>query len=79
MPQTVNFREFRENLSTFLRQAQEGAEFIVTSRGKTLARIGPPDALKPRPMGLLKGQIRMAPDFDETPADLIAAMEGDEP
>jgi len=78
MPQTVNFREFRENLAGFLRQAQQGTEFIVTSRGETLARIGPPGGLKPRPMGLLKGQIRMAPDFDDTPADLIAAMEGDE-
>jgi hypothetical protein len=35
---------------------------------------GPANSLKMRPIGLLKGQIRMTADFDETPADLIAAM-----
>jgi hypothetical protein len=33
----------------------------------------------PTPFGLLKDMIEMAPDFDATPDDLIAAMEGDPP
>ncbi len=76
---TIPYREFRKNLSGYLRQARQGAEFVVTSRGQEVARIGPPD-LKARQrqalVGMFKGQFRMAPDFDETPADLIAAMEG---
>jgi antitoxin (DNA-binding transcriptional repressor) of toxin-antitoxin stability system len=75
---SVNFRELRENLSDVLRQASLGAEFTVMSRGKVLARIGPPPHAGRRPVGLLKGKIHMADDFDETPADLIAAMEGGE-
>jgi len=75
---SVNFRELRENLSDVLRQASLGAEFTVMSRGKVLARIGPPPHAGRRPVGLLKGQIQMAEDFDETPAELINAMEGGE-
>ncbi|HEV2676927.1 MAG TPA: prevent-host-death protein [Aliidongia sp.] len=75
---SVNFRELRENLSDVLRQASLGAEFTVTSRGKVLARIGPPPHAGRRPIGLLQGRIRMSDDFDETPDDLIDAMEGEE-
>lgn len=75
---TVSVREFRANLPALLRQARQGASFVVTSRGQPVARIMPPGppARERRPFGLLKGQIVMAPDFDETPADLIAEMEG---
>jgi prevent-host-death family protein len=79
MPSTVNFRDLRQNLAGFLRQARQGAEIIVTSRGEEVARIVPPAKPQRRPVGLLKGRIQMAPDFDETPPDVIKAMEGDEP
>jgi prevent-host-death family protein len=75
---TVNFRDLRKNLSGFLRQARQGEEITVTSRGQVVARIMPPAEPARRPIGVLKGQIHMADDFDETPADLIAAMEGDD-
>lgn len=78
MPSIVNIRDLRQNLAAVLREAQQGGEIIVTSRGVEVARIVPPAAPQRRPVGLLKGRIRMAPDFDETPADVIAAMEGDE-
>jgi hypothetical protein len=50
-PRKVNFREFRTNLSTYLREAHDGAE-------------------------MFKDRLQMAPDFDETPAELIDEMEG---
>jgi prevent-host-death family protein len=75
---TVNFRELRQNLAGYLRQARQGQEIVVTSRGQVVARIVPPAEPARRPIGLLKGEIRMADDFDETPADLIDAMEGGE-
>jgi prevent-host-death family protein len=77
-PKSVNFREFRENLSAYLREVRHGASLIVTSRGEEVARIEPP-APKPNRkaelIGLFKGRLQMAPDFDETPDDLMAAME----
>jgi len=78
MPNTVNFRELRQNLAGFLRQARQGSEIIVTSRGEEVARIMPPATPRRRPVGVLKGHIHMAPDFDETPADMITAMEGED-
>ena len=77
--ESVNFREFRKNLAGYLRQARQGDEIIVTSRGEEVARLVPPakPERKRRQLGTLQGRIWMAEDFDETPADIIAAMEGD--
>jgi len=77
----VSVRDLRRNLPSYLRQARQGASFLVTSRGKVVARLSAPapDAAEPRPFGLLRGRIRMAPDFDDTPAELIEAMEGGAP
>jgi prevent-host-death family protein len=76
MAVTVSFRELRSNLAGVLRQARHGAEIVVTSRGQEVARIVPPSLPQRRPVGLLKGRIRMADDFDETSEEVIAAMEG---
>ncbi|HEX3664905.1 MAG TPA: type II toxin-antitoxin system prevent-host-death family antitoxin [Rhizomicrobium sp.] len=78
-PRKVNFREFRTNLSTYLREAHDGAEIIVTSHGKEVARVVPPASLgqqRAKLFGMFKDRLQMAPDFDETPAELIDEMEG---
>jgi len=79
-PQRVGVREFRGNLTEFLRQAQQGRTFLVMSRDELLAEVGPPSQLaRPRRRpGALRGRIRIAPDFDALPAELLAAMEGEE-
>jgi antitoxin (DNA-binding transcriptional repressor) of toxin-antitoxin stability system len=76
-PQRVGVREFRGNLSEFLRQARLGASFIIMSRNQVLAEIRPPpQSYRPRRRpGSLRGKIRMAPDFDALPPDVLAAME----
>ena len=51
---------------------------VPTSAREEIAGVTPPAAPLRRPFGLLKGQIEMASDFDQTPEDLIAAMQGDE-
>jgi len=78
--ESVNFREFRKNLAGYLRQAQQGAEIVVTSRGEEVARLVPPAQVerKPRQLGTMQGQIWMAEDFDETPADIVAIMRGED-
>jgi len=75
----IGVREFRGNFSGFMRQVRQGSSFIVTSRDQVVAIIHPPEPPK-RPQrhpGTLRGKIRMAPDFDTLPRDLLAAMEGD--
>lgn len=73
----IGVREFRANMAGFLRQAHAGRTFLVTSRDEVLAEIRPPSrsARPPRQTGALRGQIRMADDFDVLPPDVIAALE----
>lgn len=79
-PRRVGVREFRGNMTGFLRQARHGASFLVTSHDEVLAEIHPPSqpARPRRQPGALRGRIRMAPDFDTLPPDVLAAMEGEE-
>lgn len=78
--QQIGIRAFREHLSGYLRQVRDGETFLVTSNGEVLAEVRPPPAsLRPlRRPGALRGQIILAPDFDTLPADVLAAMEGEE-
>jgi prevent-host-death family protein len=73
----IGVREFRANFSGFMRQVRHGSSFIVTSRDEVVAIIQPPQPLaRPRRQpGTLRGKIRMTPDFDTLPADMLAAME----
>lgn len=77
-PRQIGVREFRGSLSTILRQAQQGQSFLVMSHDQVLAELGPPRAtLRPaRQPGALRGKIRLAPDFDTMPDDILDAMEG---
>ena len=63
-----------------MRQVRHGATFIVTSRDEAVAFIQPaqPAALPRRQRGNLRGKIHMTPDFDTLPAEILAAMEGNE-
>ncbi len=78
--QRVGVREFRTNLTGFLRQARQGRSFLVMSHDQVLAEVGPPrQAERPaRRPGARRDKIRIAADFDRLPADVLAAMEGEE-
>ena len=79
-PQRVGVREFRGNLTGFLRQARQGRSFLIMSRDQVLAEVGPPlQTLRPRRRpGALRDKIRIGPDLDSLPSDVLAAMEGEE-
>jgi prevent-host-death family protein len=77
----VGVRELRGNLSGYLRQARQGTSFLVVSHGEVVAELRPPGPTEraARQPGRLRGQIRMAPDFDTLPPDLLAIMTGEAP
>ncbi len=78
MPRKVGVREFRGNFSGFMRQVRHGSSFAVTSRDAVIAIIQPPQTPPPRRHpGTLRGKMRMAPDFDIAPPELLAAVEGE--
>lgn len=73
----VGVRDLRANLSGLLRKVRRGATVIVMSRDEVVAEIHPPSGMArgERKLGTLKGRIRMAPDFDQLPPDILDAME----
>ena len=77
-PERIGVGEFRGNLIAFLRHASWGRSFLITSNDQVLAEVRPPPkgARLPCRPGALRGIIRMAPDSDIRPPDVLAAMEG---
>ncbi|OWV83363.1 antitoxin of toxin-antitoxin stability system [Rhizobium sp. N122] len=75
-PRRVGVREFRGNLTSFLKQVEDGQRFVLTSHHKVVAEIGPPSAgVVMRKPGALRGKIIVADDFDGLPADVLKSME----
>lgn len=74
----IGVRELRANFSGVLRQARQGTSFVVMSRDEVVAELRPPSKKNrtPRKLGQMKGRIRIAPDFDAWPDDLLDAIEG---
>lgn len=75
-PRRVGVREFRGNLTSFLKQVEDGQRFVLTSHHKVVAEIGPPssDVVLRKP-GALRGKIKVADDFDSLPEDVLKSME----
>ena len=73
----VNIYEAKTHLSRLVRQAQEGKEVVICRAGEPVVRLAPyrPET-RPRPFGLARGRIWIAPDFDATPEEVIRAFEG---
>lgn len=70
-----NISEAKAQLSALIEAVQAGEEVIIGKAGKPVARLvryqGAAAARRP---GALKGQIRIADDFDELPPDLAEAF-----
>lgn len=80
-PNTINMTDLTANPARFARQMMAGHEYVLLYEGKQLARVSPltpacDDKKTLRRPGLMAGKITVSADFDRTPDDLIAAMEG---
>ena len=68
----VNMREAKAQLSKLGKLAWEGEEIVIAKAGEPYLRLKPYRKPKTeRKLGALKGQIWIAPDFDETPQEVI--------
>ena len=64
--------EAKSQLSRLGRLAWEGEEIVIARAGEPYLRLEPYRGPKTRhKLGVLQGQIRIAPDFDETPQEVI--------
>jgi len=73
----INVYEAKTRLSELLERAGRGEEFVLARAGRPVARLIPYRLDRaPRVPGRLSGRIVMAPDFDETPGEVLDAFEG---
>ena len=79
MAKIVNLHAAKTHLSRLVDEAAAGQEIVIAKAGTPVARLvmirkqG-----KARKPGLLKGQLRIAKDFDAPlPADLMKLFEGE--
>ncbi len=71
----ANMHEAKTNLSRLVERASDGEEIVIGRAGTPVARLVPYDERRPaRRIGAWKGRVRIAPDFDELPADIAAAF-----
>ena len=71
----VNMHEAKSQLSRLGRAAWDGEDVVIARAGEPYLRLVPyRKRLTRRELGALRGQIRIAPDFDETPPDVIDAF-----
>ena len=72
---TAEIQQAQSLLPRLVEQAEAGEEVILSRDGKPVARLIPYEARpKGRVGGQWRGQVWMAPDFDELPDDIAEAF-----
>ena len=71
----VNMHAAKTQLSRLGELAWQGEKIVIAKAGKPYLDLVPHREPE-RKLGALKGKIRIAPDFDETPQEVIDAFEG---
>ncbi len=75
-----NISQAKAELSALIEAVQKGNEVIIAKAGKPVARLVPFQGLaRPRTPGSMRGEIWIAPDFDELPDELAEAFGMKEP
>jgi prevent-host-death family protein len=65
MEKAINVHEAKTHLSRLIERVEAGEEITLARAGRPVARLVPYSRrTAPRQPGLLRGQIRMAKDFD---------------
>ena len=71
----VNMHEAKSQLSRLGRLAWEGEEIVIAKAGEPFLRLEPyRRAQGRRTLGVFAGQIELAPDFDDTPQNVVEAF-----
>jgi prevent-host-death family protein len=70
----IDIVEAAEHLPRLVERAGAGEEIIIAKAGRPVARlVSLAKRTTPRPLGLLAGQVRVGPDFDDPLPDGFAA------
>lgn len=80
MKKIVNIHQAKTHLSKLIAQVRGGGEILIAKAGQPVAKLTAYDlGSEPRPLGLWKGKVKIAKDFDRLPPNLIRAFQGFEP
>jgi prevent-host-death family protein len=72
----VNVHEAKTHLSRLLNRVEAGEEVTIAKAGRPVARLVPiADTSWKRPLGMDKGKVWIADDFDAPDPELIADFE----
>jgi prevent-host-death family protein len=75
---TANIHEAKSQLSRLIEMAIAGEEVIISKAGKPVVKLVPyPDQTSPRSLGIWRGQVKIAEDFDELPPEIASAFQGE--
>ena len=79
MSEPINLYDAKTNLSQLVERAAAGEEIIIAKAGRPMARLMPLQVRTgPRVPGLLKGKIRIGPDFEDAlPEEIFRDFRGD--
>ncbi|MCB1029614.1 MAG: type II toxin-antitoxin system Phd/YefM family antitoxin [Microthrixaceae bacterium] len=73
----INVHQAKTHLSQLLERVEAGERIVLGRNGRPVARLIPyVTEREPRRPGALRGEIRIAGDFDDTPIELIEEFEG---
>jgi len=74
----VNMHEAKTNLSGLVREVREGSEteVVICVAGRPAAKIVPITGRPTRKLGVDRGLISIAPDFDAVNEEITALFEG---
>jgi prevent-host-death family protein len=77
MTEVVNMHQAKSSLSRLVERALAGEDVVIARNGEPLVRLVPiPKKREPRVPGRMKGQIWIAPDFDEMSEEELKDWEG---
>ncbi len=71
----TNIHQAKTHLSKLIQRVAEGEEIVIGKAGKPVAKLVPYTKEEgPRMLGVWKGKVRIAEDFDELPEDIAEAF-----
>ena len=71
----TNINEAKTHLSKLIERVSQGEEIVIGKAGKPVAKLVPyTQGTGPRKLGLWKGRVYIADDFDELPEDIAEAF-----
>ena len=76
--QVVNIHEAKTHLSRLVERASQGESFVIAKAGRQMVKVTAlqNDAVAPRRLGFMVGQMSVPNDFDRMGADDLAHLFG---